>query len=129
MNEEGGTLTDSALRRVLESESRARKRISEEERKAAAALEAARAEARRIESEAVKQAREFQSACAAEAKARLAELREAAEQRLAGIESESILPQLKAAAESLARELAGIEPADDKTRAPWGTEESAGTRR
>ena len=131
MDQEGRTLTDTALRQVLESETRARHRIAGEEEKAAAALEAARAEARQIETDAVEEAREFQSACAAEAESRLAGLREEDEQRLAGIESESILPQIKAAAESVARELAGLEiaddskTADDEERGPRGTREPA----
>lgn len=138
MDQEGRTLTDSALRQVLESETRARQKIAEEERKAASSLEAARAEARQIEADAVEEAREFQSACAAEAESRLAELREEAEQRLAGIESESILPQVKAAAEAVARELAGLAGDDEKTsddeeggqrvtKEPLGTRQ--GTRR
>lgn len=120
MNEKGRPLTDSALRQVLESESRARQKIADEEQKAAAALEAARAEARQIESDAVEHAGAFQAECAAEAERRLAALREEAEQRLAGIESESILPRIKAAAEAVAGELAGIEPAHENGR---GTKE------
>ncbi|HMB38713.1 MAG TPA: hypothetical protein VKO85_06510 [Wenzhouxiangellaceae bacterium] len=123
MTQEGRSLTDSALRQVLESESRARQKISDEEQKAAAALEAARAEARQIETNAVEAARAFQDACAAKAEQHLSELRETAEQRLAGIESESILPQIKAAAEVVARELSGIESADEKER---GSRETKG---
>lgn len=122
MNQEGRPLTDSALRQVLESEHRARDRIAGEERKAAAALETARAEARQIETDAVEQAKVFQTDCAAEAERRLTALREEAEQRLAGIESQSILPRIKAAAEAVARELTGIESADEKGR---GTKEPA----
>ena len=128
MNQEGHSLTDTALRQVLESESRARGRIAEEEQKAAAALEAARSEARQIEADAVEEARAFQAACAAEAETRLAALREEAEKRLAGIESDSILPQIRAAAEAVARELAGLGAADDKKSADdseRGTKESA----
>lgn len=125
MNEEGRSLTDSALRRVLESESRARGRIAEEEQKAAAALEAARAEARQIETDAVEQARAFQAACAAKAEQRLSDLQDSAEQRLAGIDSESILPRIKAVAEALACELAGIESVNKKTRELGGDKEFA----
>lgn len=125
MNEQGHSLTDTALRQVLESEGRARDRIAEEEQKAAAALEAARSEARQIETEAVEAARVFQAECADEAEQRLSDLRETAEQRLAGIESESTLPRIKSAAEAVARELAGIEPADEKERGPRGNKASA----
>ncbi|MEX2499504.1 MAG: hypothetical protein WD397_11590 [Wenzhouxiangellaceae bacterium] len=105
MNQEGRPLADTALRQVLESESRARGRIAGEERKAAAALEAARADGRQIEADAVVVARQFQAACAEQVEARVTRLRESAEQRLAQIESESVLPRIEAAAEAVAREL------------------------
>ena len=124
MNEQGHPLTDTALRQVLESESRARDRIAAEEQKAATALEAARSEARQIETEAVEEAGVFQARCADEAEQRLSDLRETAEQRLADIESESTLPRIKTAAEAVARELAGIKTADDEERAPRGNRAS-----
>ena len=125
MNGQGRSLTDTALRQVLESEGRARSRIAEEEQKAAIALEAARSKARQIEADAVEEAGAFQAACAAKGEQRLSALHETAEQRLAGIESESTLPRIKTAAKVVARELAGIKTADDKKRDQRGTRESA----
>lgn len=117
MTEEGRQPTDSALRKVLEAERGARARIAEAEENAAAALEAARADARRIESDAVAAARAFQETCADQTEDRVAHLRDAAEQRLGEIESESVMPRIEAAAETVARELLGTQSGDENGRA------------
>jgi len=93
MTEAGRQPTDAAVRKVLEAERGARARIDAAEKKATATLETARADARRIEADAVAAARKFQATCADKAEDGVARLRAAAEQRLAQLESESILPR------------------------------------
>ena len=123
MKEQGRRPTDAAVREVLEAEHRAGARITEAEEKAEYALQRARAEARRIETDAVAAARAFQASCAEKVEQRLTALRETAEQHLAGIESESSLPRIRAAAGAVARELAGIESGDEEGLR--GTKDSA----
>jgi len=105
MTEKTAPDEESSVRHVLRAEDEARRQINQAENDAEAMLEAARAEARRIESAAVERAHAFQSASADKTEQRVLDLSAAAEQRLASIEQEELGLEIRAAAESIAREL------------------------